>query len=191
MFMRIKNTHNNSNRGFTLVETLVAILIFASSVVALLTATSGGLTEVTLLRNKLSANYLAQQGIEFVRNARDRSIQVYGTNGWNQFLAGVGACQNASGCGFNPFPTTSPTVVSCTTPPGDPCSLSYSELSGLYIPSSPSNILSGTIIPTTFRRVVTVQPTIGLDEAKITSTVTWTQGVSSQHVVLEEYIYNW
>jgi prepilin-type N-terminal cleavage/methylation domain-containing protein len=179
-----------TKRGFTLVETLVAILIFASSIVALLVVTSSGTTEVTFIRNKLTANYLAQQGIELVRSARDRNILSFGQAGWQLFLAETGACQSTNGCTFSFLPnnTIQPEVLACTQQP-DPCSLNYSVHAGMYFPSTASVLPDG--VPSVFHRSVVIIPTVGLDEAKVVSTVTWTQGVAPQTLTLEEYIYNW
>ena len=182
----------NKKGGFTLVETLVAILIFSSSIVALLTATSGGLSEVTLLRNKLTANYLAQEGIEQVRNVRDQSVAVLGTGGWQSFITNTSTCQNSTGCVFSAFPSISPnppTIFSCGTPPSDPCELVVDSLSGLYAPSVPGTIPNPVSSP--IRRQIVITPSSATEEAKITVTVSWNQGVSSPQVILEEYLYNW
>jgi prepilin-type N-terminal cleavage/methylation domain-containing protein len=183
----LMSTKLSNNRGFTLIETLVAILIFASSIVALLTATSSGLSEVTLLRNKLTANYLAQQGIEITRNIRDRNVTVSGATGWTGFLGETANCQNTNGCTFSPFPPDAPMALTCIPGVSDPCDLNYSSTAGVYVPSG---IPLGDVA-SNFHQSIVVTPTANPEEVKVTSTVTWHQGVGIQQVVLEEYIYNW
>ena len=66
---------SDRKQGFTLIETMVALAIFSVSVVSLIVMTSQGVANVSLAKNKLIASYLAQEGIEVVRNNRD-------SNGW-------------------------------------------------------------------------------------------------------------
>jgi len=66
---------STSQQAFTLIETMVALAIFSVSVVSLIAMTSQGIANVSLAKNKLIASYLAQEGIEVVRNDRD-------SNGW-------------------------------------------------------------------------------------------------------------
>lgn len=59
------------NRGFTLIESLVAIFIFSIALVALITITSRGITGTAQAKNQVIAQFLAQEGIELMRNYRD------------------------------------------------------------------------------------------------------------------------
>ena len=61
------------NKAFTLVETLVALAIFSMSVVTLMVVLGQGIGNTTYAKNKMIAAYLAQEGIEYVRNMRDTS----------------------------------------------------------------------------------------------------------------------
>lgn len=90
-------------KGFTLVETLVALSIFSLSVIALLVALGGGLKGTNFAKSKMIATYLAEEGIELMRNMRDTFV-LYdgGGNGWPEFLAHVNPCANNSkGCIFH------------------------------------------------------------------------------------------
>jgi len=62
---------SDRKQGFTLIETMVALAIFSVSIVSLIAMTSQGVANVSLAKNKLIASYLAQEGIEVVRNNRD------------------------------------------------------------------------------------------------------------------------
>jgi len=93
-FFRQKNKKNRArpaklqrSGGFTLVETLVAIAIFTTSILALMSVLASGISNTNYAKKKITAAYLAQEGIEYVRNMRDTDILLKGsTDGWNSFM---------------------------------------------------------------------------------------------------------
>ena len=58
-------------RGFTIIEVLIAIFILIVGVVAVFALVNKGLSGTIDLSDKLIAAYLAQEGIEIVKNMRD------------------------------------------------------------------------------------------------------------------------
>ena len=68
------NINNNHNQGFTLIEALIAIFIFSVALVSLITITAKGITGTTQARDQITAQFLAQEGIELMRNYRDTLI---------------------------------------------------------------------------------------------------------------------
>ena len=76
------------NQGFTLVETLVAISIFTMSILGLMSVLASGISNTNYAQQKMTATYLAQEGIEYVRNKRDTSVLYHNGGsqaGWNNF----------------------------------------------------------------------------------------------------------
>ncbi|MDR3571013.1 MAG: type II secretion system protein [Candidatus Pacebacteria bacterium] len=61
-------------KGFTLIETLVAISLLMLAVVAPMSLAAQSLTAAYYARNQVTAFYLAQEGIEIVRAVRDANI---------------------------------------------------------------------------------------------------------------------
>lgn len=83
-----KNSHQvlNLSKGFTLVETLVAISIFTMSLLGIMSVLASNITNVSYARQKMTAIYLAQEGIEYARNVRDTdAITNGGSSGWSTF----------------------------------------------------------------------------------------------------------
>jgi len=72
-------------RGFTLVETLIAISIFSVSIVSMMSVLGGGVSDINYAKSKMTAIYIAQEGIEYVRNQRDNYV-LYNENGWEKFI---------------------------------------------------------------------------------------------------------
>lgn len=62
------------NKGFTLVETLVGLLIFSFSVIAMMSVLGNGISDTRHAQQKIMAGYLAQEGIEYARNVRDAYV---------------------------------------------------------------------------------------------------------------------
>lgn len=65
-FLRIKN-----NKGFTMAETLVAVFVILVAVLAVYSITQETISKIQQSSLRLTAVYLAQEGIEIVRNIRD------------------------------------------------------------------------------------------------------------------------
>jgi type II secretory pathway pseudopilin PulG len=178
--------------GFTLVETLVAISIFSLSLIGLMNALGSGIADTNYAKKKITAAYLAQEGIEYLRNMRDTYVLYSATApaGWTAFNAKLTAasCNGANGCYFddqtldftNPNkPITNTAFYSCT---GTCPLMSYDPTFAKYNYTSGSS--SGFI-----RTIKTAQT--NANETKITSTVYWGQGSGTYSVSLSESLFNW
>ncbi len=189
---------NTNADGFTLIEALVAISIFTVSILALVAVLSNSVANINYAKKKVIATYLAQEGIEYIRNIRDTYV-LYpvvmsdgtGSDTWNDFRVEVSSCDVliAKGCYFDDKdldylsteqPITKILVAEC--PSGVCPSLLYDEASGKY------NYTTGET--TDFIRKINVEQ-IKDDELKITSTVSWTQGSGTYEVSFSENLFNW
>lgn len=177
-------------RGFTIVETLIALSIFSLAVTGVITAAVQGGTNINAARNRLVGNYLAQEGVELVRGYRDSSVLTSPGNlnlGWGVFVVGVGSgC--AVHCDIDALAPT--TLISC---PGAACSaLNYDEnilsTTGGYYNHLP---LSSTNTQSNFTRTLTIQIPTGSTEAVVTSTVTWKDGGITRHTTVSESMFGW
>lgn len=80
--------------GFTIVETLVAVSIFSMSLLGIMSVLGSGVANTNYAKQKIAAIYLAQEGIEYIRNMRDTNVlyAVDAETGWSNFLAAPKAC---------------------------------------------------------------------------------------------------
>jgi type II secretory pathway pseudopilin PulG len=77
-------------KGFTLVETLIAVLILMVTVVAILTLVSSIIFSTKNQIKDTTAKYLLQEGLEYVRNNRDSALN--GGASWTDFTNSGIAC---------------------------------------------------------------------------------------------------
>ncbi|MBI2630786.1 hypothetical protein HYW73_01030 [Candidatus Nomurabacteria bacterium] len=167
--------------GFTLVETLVSVSVFTVSILGLLVVLSQGIANTGYAKKKLTASYLAQEGIEYIRNMRDTYVLYTGVpgNSWSGFKSKLASCNPSprNGCGFD---TVFPHNVFVCNNPND-CKLYVNN--GGYDTNG-----SGT--DSGFVREIWMTP-VGSNEVKIFSTVLWTQGSGSYSITFSESLFNW
>ena len=109
-------------KGFTLVETLIAISILVLAVTGSFAAAHNGMTSAVFSRDQITAFYLAQEGIEQVRNLRDKNGLI-GAN-WMTGIANAGdPCEPGFTCYVDALNT--PHLIKCTA--AGSCLFSYSD----------------------------------------------------------------
>jgi prepilin-type N-terminal cleavage/methylation domain-containing protein len=136
----IKNKLRNKvkDRGFTLVETLIAVTILVVSVVTPLSIASQAMVYSATARDQIIASNLAQEAIDFIRNERDRSaLNVIATNParFQDFLSKFGSysgtlsyCYITAGCAVDvqkPTYTNSGPVTLTKRLSSDPYSIAH------------------------------------------------------------------
>ncbi len=97
--------------GFTLIETLIAVIILIVSVVTPLSIASQAIIYSATARDQIIASNLAHEAIDFIRNERDRSaLNTVGANParFQNFLAKFGSytgpntyCYATAGCAID------------------------------------------------------------------------------------------
>ncbi len=154
--------------GFTLIETMIAITILTLAVSGAFMAANSALTVAEISRGQLTASYLAQEGIEYVRKVRDdaylfrysQNDPTASTDGWSDFLAKVASCSSANACALDPIMG----LQQCSS---GICPL-YIRSDGIYTLDSGSG--SNTL--TSFTRKIRTMKVSATDE-QASSTVSW------------------
>ncbi len=188
-------------RGFTLVETLVAVLVLSTAIAGPLTIASKGLSSSLVSKDQITAFFLAQDAIEYVRYARDTNCLTAGstfavcpTGTW---LVGTGGtatdltpCIGAGNFCYIDTTNNSPSIPTTCTSAICP-KLNYDSSAQLYTYAA---INYTTIKPTGFTRTINLSQVDALgNEYKLTVSVYWVDqaGVSHPPVSVYEYLYNW
>jgi prepilin-type N-terminal cleavage/methylation domain-containing protein len=185
-------TNNNFTKGFTLIETLMAVLLLSIAIVGPLTIAQKGLQTSLIAKDQSIAFNLAQDAVEFVRFARDT----------NCLAAGPGGCPPAklnNSINLTPCVTTLGTnacyvdsylntvttcsAVTCPSP------INYDSTTNAYS-------YSGSATPTIFTRSVTIKydntcsSPCNPNEADLVVTVSWNDPINHS-VTVRESLYNW
>lgn len=172
------------NKGFTLVETLIAIAIFSVSILGLMSVLASGISNTGYAKQKIIASYLAQEGIEYVRNMRDTKVLFgSGNSKWTQFQSDFNSCTAKDhACGFSqPLPFGG--IFQCSAA-NDQCKLYINSVGGYD--TDATGATSGFA-----RKIWMVQVPSNADEVRIFSEVSWTQGSGTYNVTFSENLFNW
>jgi prepilin-type N-terminal cleavage/methylation domain-containing protein len=178
-------------KGFTLVETLVAISILTLSILGTFTAVQKSLQSSTFVKDQITAFYLAQESIEYIRNIRDENglwslQQVSLGNSGRDWLYGLSGTASDP-CYFGKVCTVDipQRVVSTCSGVGSCPYLNQDSTTGLYGYTS-----GGSWSQTRFRREVQLT-SISSHEAQVAVTVSWVSGSISKSITVREMLNNW
>ncbi len=155
-------------RGFTIVEALVALAVLSIALVAAVSAATSSIVIADSIRNALVAANLTQEGIEVVRALRDEN--------WfasRSFDFGLTGC--ATGCRVE-YNATSLLALGSNPP------LKFDSGTGLYAYAAG--------VETAFRRKITIEQ-ISSIELKVTSEVTWAERSRDRLTKAESHLFNW
>lgn len=171
------NIFFKKEKGFTLLEMLISIMIITIGVLGIYSAVFKYTKDVQQIRENLIASYLCQEGIEIVKNMRDSNW--VGSLAWNN---GLTTC--AAGCEIDYDNKGGDGVTPGLTVWSDPGNFLYIDATtGLY---KYEHIAAD--IKTPWTRKITID-TGTLNTLKITVVVFWNSG--SNNMIVKEDIYNW
>jgi len=165
-------------KGFTLVETLVAVAILVLAVSGAFSAAQMGITTSTYSKNQVIAFYLAQEAVEYIRNIRDNN----GLQGQN-WLAGISSnssdpCYFGNTCRVDLIYNT---LSVCSGGLGS-CPFLKQDSNGFF------NYLSG--VDTIFKREIQIKY-INPNEISILVSLTWKKGLVDRVLNIRENIFDW
>ncbi len=181
--------------GFTLVETLVAILIFTFGVLGPLALAAKVISAGQVSKNRLIASNLAQEAYDLVRNVRDENI-ILGGAIWDNYTGPVCSGVPPQRCLANgtyevgvdtnglkladPLPNGRYLYMREVCSGADTC-YEYRESS------------IGGSTRSLFQRSVALerQDSLAGRPVKVTITVSWTEASGTKSIVVEGKIYDW
>lgn len=172
-------------KGFTLIETLIAISVLLVALGGPLSIAQQGLSAAFVARDQVVAFYLAQEAVEYVRKVRDSNgiAALRGTP--TDWLSGLDACTGGGVCTVD-MPNGSVTACDGVCPP-----LAYNTNTYMYNydPVGSNNIES------IFTREVRIRdaenPECTDCEAVVEVTVSWRTRMISKTMMVTDHVFNW
>jgi prepilin-type N-terminal cleavage/methylation domain-containing protein len=174
-------------KGFTLLETLVAVLILTTAIAGPLSIASRSLHNSIIARDQITAFFLAQDAVEFVRFGRDTN-KLEGADWITDSGGTLGVdltnCTGGNTCYLDSTKNSpaTPTVCSSACPV-----MNYDRTNSRFTYAA----VGGNIVATPFTRQV-VMTQVASTEYKIAVSVTWLDsGARSHTVTVTENILDW
>ena len=177
-------------KGFTLVETLVAISILVIVILGPMTIAQKGVQNSYFANDEITAVFLAQEAIEAVRQLRDENAldayKINPTNPPNKIITSswLSSLNCTIGCVYDPSKTSQFSLCS-----GNACTISNTD-TRLYIDTQTgvySHINSGYLSP--FSRVVTIGATSN-GGVPVVVKVSWNNHGIQREVNLQTWVYD-
>ena len=165
-------------RGFTLLETTVAISILTVGILGPLSVATYALSRSSISENQIIAYNLAEEGLEFIINKRDSNV--FAGNNWLQGIGGGSNCASGNGCTIDVIANT--INNNC----GGGCPVMRFDSNGKYNYSSGANSI--------FTREIYLRDVPGNpnpDEKILEVRVTWDERIPPQRkVIIFHHIYD-
>lgn len=170
------------SKGFTIVESLVAIIILIFAVTGVASAIQISISSYIFSRDQIIAFYLAQEGFEQIRNIRDEN-RLKLQPSWLTGIAAIPSdpCYFGKACTVDPV--NSNNAIECVGGPDDCQVLKQNVDTGFY---GYEPAWSDTI----FKRKI-VLTRINDKEISILVTVDWSKGIVDRQFRARENLFNW
>lgn len=160
-----------SQDGFSLVESLVSILILGTAFTAIAALFTANISSANIVRNNFIASALAQEGMEVARNLRDSDWHA------GRPFGSFGNPGGAVGDGTYRVQWDSLQLLSFLDIP-----LKRDVTSGIF------SYDTGT--DTIFKREIILM-TISVAEKRVVVRVVWSQKAYSKEIAAEEHLFDW
>jgi type II secretory pathway pseudopilin PulG len=198
---------NNSKKGFTLMETLVAIFIIMLAITGPMVFTQNALRAAFLSRDQITAFFLAQDAIEYIKNIRDGHVvdiiksSSEDPDGWLGVDGNlVTLCMNEDESGCTVDTTLGEDQIDSCLSDSTPGCVKDDEVNiykplnfknNTYFTNEPAN--GSSIVPSIFAREIKMKEIEPGKEVEVTVIVRWKshEGVGNREIVVKENIYNW
>jgi|WetSurMetagenome_2_1015567.scaffolds.fasta_scaffold188251_2 prepilin-type N-terminal cleavage/methylation domain-containing protein len=171
-----------SKKGFTLIELMGAIVVISIGVAAALRVMPSIISDTTVNVSRVTAAFLAQEGIEIIRNIKDTNwLQINNGEGqsWDH---GFGGCGVASPCEVDYYCVTTDSPI----PSYHDCFRNY----GNYLKLDSNNFYNYTSGSNTkFKRKIIIQSE-GQDII-VTVEVFWQDRGKNYNFLAKEKLYEW
>lgn len=179
-----------NDRGFTIIETLVAVFILVLSITGPMVFAQSGLRTAFLARDQITAFYLAQDAIETIKNMRDNNA-LQNSNNWLDNILSVCVVQAGELCTVTINTILERNVIRpqlsvCSSVSCPPLMTDDNGRFGY-------NLTSRGASNSRFTRTVYLKEVVAGKQLEIVVEVKWKSnvGINESRIVVQENIFNW
>jgi prepilin-type N-terminal cleavage/methylation domain-containing protein len=185
--MNYQNQKNN--KGFTLVETLVAIGVLTLSIAGTFTAVQNGVKSSNISKDETTAFYLAQEGMESIKNIRDQNALLTidaATTG----EAGTDWLYGLAETASDPCAFGRTCIIDAPYARATRCDAGFGSCPYLLYDSSESLYNHTTGSATTFKRELQFTEISAGREIKVTMNISWIDRGTTRSFQVSEFFLN-
>jgi len=184
--MKIKKIKNQ--KGFTVLESIVAIMILSLAISGVFAAVQRGLSQSIIAKDEVKAFYLAQEAVEIIRNKRDNNQLSKINLGTGHWLAGISensgdACYFGKICRADIY-DFSLTRCSEVNNDWDSCP-NLEQSSDSYVFSYGRNWPE-----TNFKREIQLE-SISANEIAVIVRISWKKGLVTKEFKVKTILFDW
>lgn len=173
-------------KGFTLVESMVAISVLSLAITGPLLIAQKGIGSAIYAKDQITAFYLAQEAVEYIRNVRD-SNRITDTTWLQQFNSCKETPSENKACRIDARYTFSHASAITVCPSGNCGVISFDDATGLY-----GYDTGGTWKPSQFTRTIRINDNPSPKEASVTVTISWQTNLFSpvRSFTVKEHVFD-
>ncbi len=169
-----------NKKGFTLIESLVAVTMLSIVISAIMSLAQSSIASNTYAQAQVTANYLAGEAIEYIRNTRDTEYLLAPSDSSHWLDAINSSCFSANGCDVD---TVNKSFVICAPEGCPPLRFDSTLEEGFYQHASGS----GSV----FTRTVKIEQ-VATDEIAVRVIISGASGYfKNTPLVVVEHLFNW
>ena len=176
---------HDTQRGFTLIETMVAITLLTIAIVAPMSLTTQSLTAAYYARDQITAFHLAQEAVESVRHVRDHNVLLNALGTRTDLLAGI---PSTDGSPFT-IDTRTDTMNPCEGGVCPPLQTNLTKTFYGYDPTWTDTLFTRTVRAAFLKNADGSDNT---DEVRVSVTVSWKTGAyQTRSFAISTNLYRW
>jgi len=180
-----------NKKGFTILESIVAIFILSLSISGAFSAVQQSLSQSIIAKDEVKASYLAQEAIEIIKNKRDSNqLDRIIDNSTNSWLFGISESP-ADSCFFGKTCRVDATSFNFVD-----CGGGWDSCPNINQDSATFLYSYGAFPVTNFKREIQIErvqdDTFGNPiEVAVIVRVSWTKGLVTREFKVKTYLFNW
>lgn len=183
-------------KGFTLLETIVAIGVLTTALLGIYSLVAFSISRVSSVKNQNIASFLAMEGLEYIHNKRT-SNALNGSDWMDGLIGSPPVCdEGQGGCyidAFNDEIGRYSGLWLCNN--YDDCpKIDFDKNSGSYYYDIESGVSDNDEDPandTPFTRKITISEINPPAEVKVKAVVEWRERGQMRNIILEENLFDW